>query len=101
VTACCAYVHTENVLTAGPAAAVICSLCDSPSVVAHIFQVLPLWAVLLVMVPIFVAGVRFIVVNRTLLPPCCLQFAYALRLTGISPVHIHHSSDGLRQPRQS
>ena len=36
---------------------------------ALVHQVLPLWAVLLVMTPIFVAGVRFIVVNRAPLAP--------------------------------
>ena len=32
--------------------------------VVRVYQILPLWAVLLVMIPIFVAGVRFIIVNR-------------------------------------
>ena len=84
MTACCAHVHTEDVLTVRltAAAAVVCSLCCSPLVVAHVRQVLPLWAVLLVMIPIFVAGVRFIVVNRAPPRTCWLHVAFVLRLIG-------------------
>ena len=34
------------------------------SLLVHSLQVLPLWAVLLLMLPLFVAGITFIVVRR-------------------------------------
>ncbi len=68
VTECCPVTFT--LLTSSPVARtalMFCSLCCAQTAVAPGDQVLPLWAVLLVMIPIFVAGVRFIVVNRA--PP--------------------------------